>query len=740
MKTYAHTIEGRDRENWHTLEEHLIGTGELSAKKAAKFGAEKWGRLIGEKHDFGKGSCAFQERLVSCSLGESAIKVDHSTAGAQFCHNNMKDGFGLIPAYCIAGHHTGLLNAFEGDRNLSQRLSKNIEAYEKGVPEHLKVIPGLSVQDFPEWVRSSRTVDPMFSLAFWTRMLFSCLIDADREDTISAVRGPLEKVNYPPLEELLPNLKEHIDKCAASSSSARTVNQARNQVLGDCVDKARNLPGLFTLTVPTGGGKTLSSLAFALEHAKIYNKDKVIYVAPFTAIIDQTVQVYREALGGFERVMEHHSNVNPAGKFKFKLAAENWEHPVIATTSVQFLESLFTNHTSRSRKLHNITNSVIILDEAQTIPAKLIAPTLRALEELVIGYGCTIVLCTATQPAFDKSRHFEEGLHIQSTEISSNPLELFRNLKRTEILFRGQMSNDQLVTEMNSKRQALCIVNTKKHAQALYKDIENNNKYHLSAAMCPAHRGEVLKEIKFKLGNNEPVQLVSTSVMEAGVDIDFPEVYRALTGLDSINQSAGRCNRGGKLDIGNVNLFLTQGVTGEQYVKEGSHITQQVLELFPPADLLLPEVTKKYFELYFYRASGKTESLGESIVNLFKAERSRGPKFPFSFAFEDAAKEYRMISSEQRNIFIPWGRKGSSLARELLSLVSNDDFDPKQLQSLIRQGQRFIVSLYKNQFEKFCQENPEVPLIFDGELAVLTELEPWYDPTMGILVDGKENS
>lgn len=733
---YAHTSPSPDKK-WHTLEEHLLGTGELAAQKASKFGAGKWGRLIGEKHDFGKGSCGFQDYLLDCSQNKSSKKVDHSTAGAQFCERNIKNGLGIIPAHCIAGHHSGLLNAYAGDSNLDKRLAKEIENWEDGVPDFLKKIPEFSEKDLPSWIRSKSTENPVFSLSFWCRMLFSCLIDADRQDTIAAVWGPRKRTEYPSLEELLPSLNSYIEKCAANSSSSRTVNQARNQVLGDCRAKASILPGLFTLTVPTGGGKTLSGLSFALEHARVHNKSKVIYVAPYTAIIDQTAKVYREALGGFNSVLEHHSNVSPEGKFQFRLAAENWEHPVIATTSVQFLESLFTNHPSRSRKLHNIVNSIIILDEAQTIPARLIAPTLRALEELIKGYGCTIVLCTATQPALEKSEHFKVGLTKNPTEISSNPVNLFHSLKRTEILDRGKLSNDSLIEELKDKEQVLCIVNTKKHAQDLYRGIPSEHKHHLSAAMCPKHRIGVLEEIKYKLDQGKPVIVVSTSVMEAGVDIDFPEVYRALAGLDSINQSAGRCNRGGKLDVGKVNLFRTEGVKGEGYVKKNIQITEQVLELFQPEKLLFPEATKRYFELYFHRDNDTKSGLGKDILKCFKPGTIK--ERPLTFDFLDASNKYRIMDQEQRQVLIPWDDKGMSLANRLISINNEDNPDARKIQGLLTKAQLYIVNVYPLKFETLRENNPELTFMFNDELCILPSLDPWYDSKMGLIIEKEEN-
>jgi CRISPR-associated endonuclease/helicase Cas3 len=404
-------------------------------------------------------------------------------------------------------------------------------------------------------------------------MVFSCLVDADylaTEQFMAPEQAALRPSGQPSISELRDRADSYIDRLAHEADQARpgaAVNAHRARVLSACREAARLEPGFFTLTVPTGGGKTLSSLAFALRHAESHGLNRVITAIPFTSIIEQNAAHIRAALGDLngKLVLEHHSNLDPqqekAQTQQNRLAAENWDAPVVVTTNVQLLESLFACRTGRCRKLHRIAHSVIVLDEAQALPPGLLAPTLAALRELVRNYGCTIVLCTATQPALEKRANFPIGIDQPRPIIPhGHREELFKGLKRVEVEQAGTLSDDQLVDRLASEDQVLCIVNTRPHAAELFTSLcerlgETNTVerqglevpavgscLHLSANMCPRHRSAVLRLIRRRLETGRPCRVISTQLVEAGVDVDFPVVYRATAGLDAIAQAAGRCN------------------------------------------------------------------------------------------------------------------------------------------------------------------------------------------------------
>jgi len=380
-------------------------------------------------------------------------------------------------------------------------------------------------------------------------MMFSSLVDADFLETeriMNPAQAKVRPLYAPPMSELRAELDRHLAKFEASHSP---VNRKRHEVLQSCLRAADRPPGLFSLQVPTGGGKTLSSLAFALRHSEQHGLRRIIYAIPFTSIIEQTARVFRESLGGLESpVLEHHSNFDPESLERgtatvcARLASENWDAPIIVTTNVQFLESLFSARGSRCRKLHRIARSVIILDEVQTLPVELLHPTLVLLQELAENYGCTIVLCTATQPAVELHPDFPIGLsHVE--RIIERPRELYSALERVRVSYIGSVTDDSLVSNLGEHPRSMCIVNTRRHAAEVFQQcVERSSDpsacFHLSAQMCPQHRSDTLKKIRDRLQSDSLCTVVSTQLVEAGVDLDFPVVFRAMAGLDSIAQSA----------------------------------------------------------------------------------------------------------------------------------------------------------------------------------------------------------
>ena len=567
-----------------SVEEHLKGTAELAGKFAKEFGNEDWGRVVALIHDIGKYNTAFQSYIKACNDWDeedstSSKKVDHSTSGGIL--STKKFGvFGRILAYCIAGHHSGLPDwnhELKVGGDLSSRLQKEelLQLIEKSIPDFIKNLNQPTTLPAGGKIKEEQ-------IHLWIRMLFSSLVDADFLDTenfMSPEKGK-ERGAYPPISELKEKLDTHLSKFKPDSK----VNEIRKQILDECQQKAALPSGFFTLTVPTGGGKTLSSMAFALKHAIQNNKKRVIMAIPYTSIIEQTAETYRNVFGE-NSVLEHHSNLDPDKETQqSKLAAENWDAPIIVTTNVQLFESLFAAKTSSCRKLHNLTNSVIILDEAQMLPTEYLNPILSTIKGLVEMFGVTVVLCSATQPALcgEIGSGIAKFKGIENaTEIISSPKLLEENLKRTELNVLTEKLNNynELAESLQAHEQVLCIVNTRKDCREIHALMPQGT-IHLSAFMCPQERSRIISEVKTKLKNKENVKVISTQLIEAGVDIDFPVVYRALAGFDSITQAAGRCNREGKLGkFGNVNVFIPPKQAPVGMMRKGEDASKELIAM-----------------------------------------------------------------------------------------------------------------------------------------------------------------
>lgn len=540
MRYIAH----KDEEREQSIKEHLEGTAERAGEFAEKFGKKEWGYCCGMLHDIGKYSEEFQRKIQE----DTNDRVDHATAGAQVCKE--RGGYYSILSYCIAGHHAGLPDYGNTamSSSLCGRWKKRICDYH-AYKDEIK-IPKLDTD--PIVFSKDRNMD--FALGTFIRMLYSCLVDADFLDTESFMKnGDTGRNSGESMETLQNRLEKHISEWLKNTDTD-TINGRRTEILKNCIKEGKQKEGIFRLTVPTGGGKTLASLAFALEHAVKNHKDRIIYVIPYTSIIEQNAQVFREILGE-DNVLENHCNVDYESSEEFKpmqLASENWDKPVVVTTNVQFFESLFANKSSKCRKLHNIANSVVILDEAQMLPMDYLKPCTAMLQELVDGYRTSIVLCTATQPTLDA--FFRENALIK--ELCPRMEEQFQFFQRVNYQNLGKIRWDDLLEKLKRENNALCIVNTKKAAQMIYKEIDGEGIYHLSTSMYPKHRKRVLKEIRERLKNNEKCIVISTSLVEAGVDLDFVRVYRQIAGLDSMIQAAGRCNREGKRKLSESMVYI----------------------------------------------------------------------------------------------------------------------------------------------------------------------------------------
>lgn len=671
--------------------------GMFSADSSEAKAARRWGYLVGLWHDLGKFAPEWQDYLKLKSdphTDEVSGKVDHSTAGAQHSDRSIPL-FGRLLAYVIAGHHTGLPDGIEDSASsLENRLKKQVAPFGSAPQEILEFCKDLPPPAF--------ALRDGFSLSFFQRMCFSALADADflaTEAFMSPQQTILRPCSLPEMADIENTLLKHLSRFQPDSSP---VNKIRAEVLGHCLAGAVREPGLFSLTVPTGGGKTLSSLAFALRHARIHGLRRVVYVIPFTSIIEQNADVFRKALAelGCDIVLEHHSNLDPDADHRTsgsRLASENWDARIIVTTNVQFFESLHANRTSRCRKLHRLARSVIIFDEVQTLPVDFLAPCLRSMEELVDHYGATIVLCTATQPAIERRPEFSIGIPAPM-EIIPDPGELHGRLRRVKAARLGMVSDAGLLPRLCEHDQMLCIVNTRRHARELFEHLPPDGiRFHLSALMCPAHRSRKLDEIKVRLERGDPVRLVSTQLVEAGVDIDFPVVFRALSGLDSIAQAAGRCDREGSLTSklgrpgGQLFIFEPPHLPPVGFLRATAASAAEVLA-GPLPDLLSPEAIESYFRIHYWRHQSQMDQ--HRILDCCPKSMTR-PDDLLLFRFKTCAENFRLIDDYTEPVLIPYGEKGTALCSELRTT-----FDPSRLRYLARKLQRLTVAIPAQQHKR----------------------------------------
>lgn len=737
---YAHTLPDEPPEKWQRLEDHLWNVADLAATFAKPFGAEEWGRTAGLWHDLGKYSRAFQRYLTSASEGdyhaeEIRGKIDHTSAGAQHAVSQI-GVLGHLLAYAIAGHHAGLLDAISDGACLEKRLSKAVEPWQDGPDEPLRAAQAKLPPEVQEEL-SKRAEDPRraaFSVAFFVRMLFSCLVDADFLDT-ERFMDP-ERADSRPRwpADILERMEVALDRYVAGLAGDNSpVNLQRRRVRQACLDAAAHEPGLFSLTVPTGGGKTLASLAFALRHAQPHGLDRIVYVIPFTSIIEQNANVFREVFqplveaGVPDPVLEHHSAVDVGEEtVESRLVAENWEAPLVVTTSVQFYESLFANRTSRCRKLHNLAGSVIILDEAQKIPVEYLHPCLLALSELTSHYRASVVLCTATQPAIHRRRDFLIGLE-GVREIIPDPPALYLALKRVQVENLGDQNDGELASRLHDHEQVLCIVNTRRHARELFQRLEDEEgTIHLSAAMCPEHRSVVLATIHARLKRGQACRVISTQLVEAGVDLDFPVVYRSLAGLDSIAQAAGRCNRNGRLSSAVTYVFRSEHGRSEAFLRDTANAGSQILGGDGSAplhsDILSLDAVEHYFRLYYWSQQQRWDA--EGILGRLHLVQDR--KLPFQFAFREIAQRFRLIKTTGEPVIVPWDKRGKRLCAEL-----RDSYG-LPARRLLRGLQRYTVQIPKKVWFQHVRRTIE---LVQDRYPVLISPELHYDERIGLVLE-----
>ena len=649
MDTYAYLAHLTEDGRTQTILEHLKGTASLCSAFAAAFDAEAQGQLAGMAHDIGKYSAAFQRRL------HGGPKVDHASAGAFECLKAQQ----LAAAFAISGHHGGLPDGgSRGDAagagtfwgRINRASQGNLEGYHAWQSEFS--LPHANTPAF-----AGTRLEGMF----FTRMLFSCLVDADYTDTGAFMdNSPYLPASSSSMEELWRRLETYVSGWFPPKGA---LNMQRCAILEQCMSAgAQYGPGLFTLTVPTGGGKTVASLSFALAQAKARRMKRIVYVIPYTSIIEQTAQIFREILGD-ENVLEFHSGVqfdqqeddaSSPETAPLTRSVETWDVPVIVTTAVQFFESLYACRPSKCRKLHNLAQSVLIFDEAQMLPLPYLRPCVWAIAQLVRHYGASAVLCTATQPALDPI--FQEfAPEIPIREICPMAEAHWESFRRVSFQQAGTLSWMDLAARLQQQEQVLCVVNTRRAAREVFHQLSGSGNFHLSTLMYPAHRKRSLDEIRRRLRDGLPCRVVSTSLIEAGVDVDFPAVYRELSGLDSILQAAGRCNREGKRPPEDSIVTIFQGEDPPPRLFETS-IGAGKIVLDHCQDVSSRAAIHTYFSTLLDLKGAEAQD-AHHILPLMESE---------FFPFRTVAERFHLIESPTTTVYLPL-EEGAGLVELLRS-------------------------------------------------------------------------
>ena len=820
----AHVRES-DRQAQQGLESHLRGVGHLSSQFADKFGLSAHGRLIGLLHDLGKYSTDFQRYILSATgllnqdEDEEYVdakglkgKIDHSSAGAQFVwsalsKNNTQAQFAAqVLALCIASHHSGLIDCLSLSENLAAFDNFSKRMNKAGEFSHLEEArrnahPALMQEakvllDDPELISTlwkwrsrlakyvtgadanAKVMSPVLhqQIGLLVRVLFSCLIDADRIDTADFEHPGKAKQravgDYRPWNLLIQRLESYLTDlpCEVPTDARRPdINQLRREISSHCLAAASRSTGIYTLSVPTGGGKTLASLRFAMHHAQRHGLDRVIYVIPFTSIIDQNAQVVRsilepesEPIGSV--VLEHHSNLTPERQsWRSKMLSENWDAPVVYTTTVQLLETLFGSGTRGARRMHQLARSVLVFDEIQTLPINCVHLFNNAINFLADHCRTTVVLCTATQPLLDQVDENKGAIRLKSdSELMPNVRSLFDSLKRVEVInlhkpggWRQSEVMDLAFEQVDACGSCLIIVNTKKAAQALYelcKDRPDILAFHLSTSMCPAHRKEKLREVMRRLSaaSPQPTLCISTQLIEAGVDIDFGSVIRYAAGLDSIAQAAGRCNRNGKRATGLVHVVNPRpdddNLTRLPDIEKGREHGQGVLNDYQAQpdqfdrNPIGPEAMELYYRRYFfdrskdmsYALSRKELGRDDTLLNLlslnslavadYKQAHRQAPGIHLRQSFMAAGKAFKAIDAPTQGVIVPYGSDGKELINDLCAA-----YLPEKEFELLRKAQQYSVNVFPDLFEKLAKERTIMEIRADTGIYYLADARYYSD-------------
>ena len=725
----AHISEGRIQ----TVREHLLGTAELAGQFGSSMRLEKETEHMAKYHDAGKLGDDFQAYI----LGKHKGRVDHSTAGAQLLYRQ-RDKLGVLAtllALCIAGHHCGIpdLGNSKTDMGSTSTFYGRMKKQVTDIRSRLEVfdvsgINDLNASNINRFISKSDTVMDIMLL---TRMLYSCLVDADFLDTERFMNPMCEtRGQFPSIEKLAEKFFAELDKRGYFTPKNK-LNAKRCEILQTCRAKGKGDSGLYTLTVPTGGGKTISSMAFAMEQAVTHHKKRIIYVIPYISIIDQTAGIFKDILGN-DVVLEDHSQVNyeiseedegtekSKLKERMKLASENWDVPIVITTSEKFWESLYSNRSSKCRKLHNLVDSIIIIDEAQMLPVDFLKPCLCALQELVAYYGCISVLCSATQPALDKY-----VTRVKTTEIMENIPELYNFFKRVSFHIDGEKTYEEVAEEIQKCRQVLCVASTKKEAEQIYGLMDGKNTYYLSTNLCPAHRKRVIGDIKRQLSQGSECRVISTSIISVGVDIDFPVVWLEYTGLDALIQGAGRCNREGKRCASDsiAHVFWTEKGKASPFMDKEKGATDVAVSQFDVDEITSPEAIRLYFSLWYQSNQG----------NLDYKEIEKWAK---QLAYAKIGKIFRLIPDETKSVFIPWDDHAKELHDRLKMGI--------RTRALMREAGQYMVAVRYmanshaiSDFSELLNRGAACMYPNDTELAYLAD-ESLYDPICGLKIPADE--
>ncbi len=694
MAFYAHT-PAKDSDKWHPLQAHLEKVADRAEQLATKFEAGKIAYYAGLWHDLGKYNPDFQKYLEQCKIAsetnssEPKSRVPHAKYGAKLA----AEKFSLL-APLIYGHHGGLpQQAYMKDRlaEIKTETYQQILANARSESLDLDITPEINQQ-------LKNLVKDNLGYELLLRILFSCLVDADYLDTETHFdpENATKRGSNITVQILWQTLEKEQQKLLVkvAKEADTEVNRVRSQVYQACLNSASLKPGIFRLAVPTGGGKTRSGLAFALAHAVKHNLDRVIVAVPYTSIIEQTVEVYRDIFGQ-DAVLEHHSAVKPdeanesdarSRQAIARLATQNWDAPLIVTTTVQLFESLFARRTSQCRKLHNIVSSVIVLDEVQTLPVFLLDPILSVLKELCDRYRVSIVLCTATQPAFEGNSPYLQGFpagSVQDIIPSELAKQHFSTLSRVAYQIpETAWSWQNLVADLARREasQALIVLNTRKDALKVLDALDStdeDNLFHLSTLLCGQHRREVLQTVRDRLKNNQPCILISTQVVEAGVDLDFPLVYRAIAPLDRIVQAAGRCNREGKLNQGNVIVF--QPEEGKVPPGEYRKAVDETIRLLKRKNLDWddPSIFAEYFQ---------------SLYQGLETDGKEIQKYRISLDYPEVAARFKLIPDDTNPVAIAYDDR----AIKIIQRIKQRGLKSADLKAL----QPYLVNLRSREFKQ----------------------------------------
>ena len=796
-----------------SLQTHLRETAEIAKLLASKLDLDQAGELLGLMHDFGKYSRKFQKYihdetgLFNPDLDDeestpNGSKVDHSTAGAQWVYRELRkfgaaqgigELFGQMLGLCIASHHgAGLIDCLDDEGNAvwKKRFEKDDELThlvecernaDETVLQKAKELAGENlIRSLLKAVKPILS-DPIsndkikeFYLGCLTRFLFSCLIDADRINSSDFEREAQKEVRHltekPDWQSAIDKLETHL----ASFENRYPIDEIRCKISDDCLKRATDSQGIYTLTVPTGGGKTLASLRYALHHAQKHNLDRIIYIIPYTSIIDQNAQAVREILGE-DWVLEHHSNLEPEKQsWQDKLLSENWDKPIVFTTMVQFLDAWFGGGTRGARHIHPMTNAVLIFDEIQTLPVKCVHLFCNVLNWLTSVGKSTAVLCTATQPLLGESglQNFpkDKRKSIAARGLLKQPAHaeimgkhqdldnLFADLSRVEIRFNekaGGWNVEEagifLLEQFQTTPSCLFIVNTKKWAQELYQYCKEQNVplealFHLSTHQCAAHRKAIFDTIKARLKNGEPVICISTQLIEAGVDISMACVIRALGGLDSIAQAAGRCNRHGEKEgkgqVWVLNLQEQDFTRILPDIQAGKTHAERVFRDFAGQDILQPAAMERYFEYYFYQRSDEMaysiknsatgsllDWLSDNALNPYGEKNNKRSKpVPLLMqSFKSAGRAFQAIDAPTHAVIVPYG-EGAELIAKLCG-----EWDPKEMYRTLQKAQRYSVNVFPNVWDKLQKENALHETIEGSGIYYLDER--YYNDEFGLSLD-----